>query len=113
MTNRSKTLYTGVTNDLMKRVYQHQHHFVPGFTSKYKIDRLIYYETTTDIHEALKREKQIKGWLRSKKITLIESVNPEWTDLRAMHGINFSVILKPEGLKDLRFFGLRPQNDKS
>jgi len=83
MTNRSKTLYTGVTNDLRKRLYQHKNKLVPGFTSKYNITRLVYYEVTQDVESAIAREKQIKGWLRSKKIALVESVNPNWDDLSA------------------------------
>jgi putative endonuclease len=83
MTNRSCTLYTGVTNDLQRRVYEHKHKLVPGFTSKYNINRLVYYEATRDIRAAIAREKQIKGWLRAKKIALIESVNPKWEDLSA------------------------------
>jgi putative endonuclease len=87
MTNVSRTLYTGVTGNLERRVYEHKHKLVPGFTSKYNITRLAYYETTTDVRSALEREKQIKGWLRSKKIALIESVNPKWEDLSAAwHG---------------------------
>ena len=81
MTNKSKTLYTRVTNDLERRVYEHKHKFVGGFTSRYNITKLVYYEETNDVHEALLREKQIKGWLRSKKIALIETENPEWKDL--------------------------------
>jgi putative endonuclease len=81
MTNRSKTLYTGVTNDLRLRVYQHKKKIVPGFTAKYRIDKLVYYEVGNDIYQVIRREKQIKGWLRAKKIDLIESVNPEWKDL--------------------------------
>jgi putative endonuclease len=81
MTNKSKTLYTGVTNNLQQRVFQHKAKLVPSFTAKYNINKLIYYETTGDINSAIAREKQIKGWLRSKKIDLIESVNPEWSDL--------------------------------
>ena len=81
MTNRSKTLYTGVTNNLERRVYEHKNKLVPGFTSKYNITKLVYYEETNDVQEALVREKQIKGWLRSKKMALIESENPEWKDL--------------------------------
>ncbi len=81
MTNRSRTLYVGVTNDLGRRVYEHKHKLVPGFTSKYNMTQLIYYETTCDVKAALAREKQIKGWLRSKKIALIESANPSWSDL--------------------------------
>lgn len=81
MTNRSKTLYTGVTNDLIRRVYEHKNKMVEGFTKKYNISKLVYFEETNDIQSAITREKHIKGWLRSKKITLIESVNPEWNDL--------------------------------
>ena len=81
MTNRSKTLYTGVTNDLIRRVYEHKNKMVEGFTKKYNITRLLYFEETSDVQAAIEREKQIKGWLRSKKIGLIESVNPKWEDL--------------------------------
>jgi len=81
MTNRSKTLYIGVTNDLERRVYEHKHQLIDGFTSKYKIRFLVHYEITTDIREAIAREKQLKGWLRARKIALIESVNPAWEDL--------------------------------
>ena len=81
MTNKSRTLYTGVTNDLMRRVYEHKNKLVKGFTSKYKIQFLVYYESTSDIHVAIAREKQIKGWLRKKKIALIDSINPTWKDL--------------------------------
>ena len=83
MTNRSKTLYTGVTNNLERRVYEHKQKLVPGFTSTYNITLLVYFEMTTDVKVALSREKQIKGWLRSKKISLIETANPEWNDLSA------------------------------
>jgi len=81
MTNKSRTLYTGVTNDLMRRVHEHKNKLVKGFTSKYNIQYLVFYESTTDIHAALTREKQIKGWLRVKKIALIDSMNPTWKDL--------------------------------
>ena len=81
MTNKSRTLYTGVTNDLMRRVHEHKNKLVKGFTSKYNIQYLVFYESTTDVHAALAREKQIKGWLRSKKIALIDSMNPTWKDL--------------------------------
>ncbi len=81
MTNKSRTLYTGVTNSLMRRVDEHKKKLIPGFTSKYNIRFLVYYEATSSIHVALEREKQIKGWLRAKKIALINSTNPEWKDL--------------------------------
>ncbi len=76
MTNPARTLYTGVTNDLQRRVYEHKHKCVPGFTQKYDLTILAYYETSTDVRAAIEREKQIKGWLRAKKIALIESINP-------------------------------------
>jgi putative endonuclease len=81
MTNKSGTLYTGVTNNLMRRVFEHKHHLIEGFTRKYNITRLIYYEVTDDVRLAIRREKQIKGWVREKKIALIDSMNPEWKDL--------------------------------
>ena len=81
MTNRSRTLYTGVTNDLERRVYEHKSGLVPGFTSRYNITVLVYYESFSDINEAIAREKQIKGWLRARKVALVESMNPEWRDL--------------------------------
>ena len=81
MTSPSGTLYTGMTNDLKRRVYQHKHKLIPGFTAKYDVTRLVYYEETNDVKSAISREKQIKGWLRRKKIALIESQNPKWQDL--------------------------------
>jgi putative endonuclease len=81
MTNKSRTLYTGVTNNLERRVYEHKHKLIPGFTSKYNITKLVYYEAGDDIYVAIAREKQIKGWLRAKKIILIESMNLDWIDL--------------------------------
>ena len=81
MANRSRTLYTGVTNDLHRRVYEHKHRLVPGFTQRYNITQLVYYEETPDVKSATARERQIKGWLRSKKVALIEATNPQWRDL--------------------------------
>lgn len=81
MTNISRTLYTGVTNNLHRRVYEHKQKLIKGFTSKYNITKLVYYEEYNDINDAIRREKQIKGWSRKKKIELIESFNPEWKDL--------------------------------
>lgn len=81
MTNKSRTLYTGVTNDLMRRVLEHKNKLVEGFTTRYNIQYLVYYESTSNVYAALEREKQIKGWLRKKKIALIDSINPEWKDL--------------------------------
>jgi len=81
MTNRSGTLYVGLTNNLIRRVHQHKNKLVKGFTEKYNIDTLVYYEAFTDITSAIAREKTIKGWLRRKKIELIETANPKWIDL--------------------------------
>jgi putative endonuclease len=81
MTNRSKTLYTGVANSLIRRVREHKLGIGSGFTAKYKLDRLVYFERFDDIRNAIEREKQIKSWLRIKKIALIVSINPEWRDL--------------------------------
>ena len=81
ITNHSSTLYTGVTNDLRRRMYEHKQKLVPGFTQKYNITRLAFYEETPDVEAALAREKLIKGWLRAKKIALLEPLNPEWRAL--------------------------------
>jgi putative endonuclease len=79
--NYTQTFYVGVTNNLERRVYEHKMKLVPGFTSRYGIDTLVYYEFIEDVISAISREKQIKGWLRIKKIELIESMNPNWRDL--------------------------------
>jgi len=81
MTNNYATLYTGVTNNLERRVYEHKHKLVPGFTKKYNLTRLVWYEAGNDIWAAIAREKQIKGWVRARKVALIESMNPDWEDL--------------------------------
>jgi putative endonuclease len=81
MASRSRVIYTGVTGNLERRVYEHKNKLVEGFTKKYNVNQLVYFEETNDVNVALNREKQIKGWLRSKKIALIESINPTWKDL--------------------------------
>jgi putative endonuclease len=81
MANRSRTRYTGFTNNLPKRVDEHKHMLCDGFTRRDLIDRLVYYEATIDVEAAIRREEQIKGWVRRRKDVLIESVNPEWRDL--------------------------------
>jgi putative endonuclease len=83
LSNVSKTLYTGMTRDLYRRVWQHRMKQIVGFTHKYNITMLVYYEETSDVNIAIHREKQIKGWRRQKKVGLIESMNPEWLDLSA------------------------------
>jgi putative endonuclease len=75
------TLYIGVTNDLVRRVWEHKNNVVPGFTRKYQVHRLVYFECFEEMYEAISREKQLKAGSRRKKIALIESVNPEWKDL--------------------------------
>ena len=81
MTNNSKSLYIGVTNDLLRRVYEHKNKLVEGFTKKYNITKLVYYEIANDVDSAIKREKQLKNWHRQWKINLIESQNKDWKDL--------------------------------
>jgi putative endonuclease len=81
MTNKSGTLYVGVTNDLERRVWEHKLGTVEGFTKRYRLTRLVYYESSGDVEAAISREKQIKGWLRRRKFELIQSMNPRWEDL--------------------------------
>jgi putative endonuclease len=81
LANKGRMLYTGITNDLERRVWEHKNHLAAAYTKRYGISRLVYFESTTDVLSAINREKQIKGWLRKKKITLIESINPDWQDL--------------------------------
>ena len=71
----------GVTNDLERRLYEHREKLVEGFTRRYNVTRLVYFEASDDISSAIAREKQLKGWLRARKVALIESVNPDWHDL--------------------------------
>ena len=78
---RNGTLYIGLTNNLVKRVYEHKHGMVEGFTEKYNVDKLVYYEETNDVNSAISRDKQMKKWKRNWKISLIERTNPEWRDL--------------------------------
>lgn len=78
---RHGTLYIGVTSDLLERIYQHKQKFVKGFTKRYKVDKLVYFETHEDMESAIKREKQLKAWNRQWKIELIEKNNPHWRDL--------------------------------
>ena len=82
MTNRNNTvIYTGVTNDLKRRVYEHKEKSIDGFTKKYNINKLVYFEITNDVYSAIQREKQIKAGSRKKKIDLINTKNNEWKDL--------------------------------
>ena len=84
LTNTANTvLYIGVTNDLARRVYEHKNGMLEGFTKKYNVHKLVYFEQTTDIYSAITREKQLKKWSRAKKESLINSKNPDWCDLSA------------------------------
>jgi len=81
MSNHSRTLYTGFTSNLISRVWKHKNRVYDGFTKKYNIRQLVYYETTTDGLAAIEREKEIKKWRRSKRVALIKRLNPTWRDL--------------------------------
>jgi putative endonuclease len=85
MASASGVLYIGVTNDLERRVFEHKNKRVPGFSARYNIQKLVYFETFGDVRAAIAREKQLKGWLRSRKVALIESTNPQWKDLSPPH----------------------------
>ena len=80
-TKNNTALYIGITNDLRRRMFEHKSETIPGFTQKYHVHKLVYYETTSDPSVAIAREKQLKGWRRDKKIALIETKNPDWSDL--------------------------------
>ncbi|MBL7070949.1 MAG: GIY-YIG nuclease family protein [Candidatus Omnitrophica bacterium] len=82
MTNKRNTvIYTGISSDLQKRIYEHKHKLLGGFTKRYNVDKLVYYEVFDDINDAIEREKQIKAGSRKKKIQLIKSINPDFIDL--------------------------------
>ncbi|MGA7676913.1 MAG: GIY-YIG nuclease family protein [Dehalococcoidia bacterium] len=81
MASRSRTLYVGVTNDLVQRVFEHKNKLIEGFTKRYNVTNLVYYDIVNDVQAAIQREKQVKGWLRKKKIAIIKTMNPEWKDL--------------------------------
>ena len=91
MTNwNHRVIYVGVTNDLARRIYEHQNKLVKGFTEKYNVNKLVYYEQTNDVFTALTREKEIKKWRRQKKDALMQSANPKWQDL-SEDGKDFSL----------------------
>ena len=82
LTNKSnRVMYIGVTNDLARRLFEHKNDCADGFTKRYHVHKLVYYETTSDVMSALEREKDLKGWRREKKNALVETMNPEWKDL--------------------------------
>ena len=77
----SGVLYIGVTNSLMRRVWEHKQKLIPGFTAQYNVNKLVHYETYDNVRAAIQREKQLKRWSRAKKVSLIEKKNPKWLDL--------------------------------
>ncbi len=82
LTNKSnRVMYIGVTNNLERRLYEHKQELVEGFTKRYHVHKLVYYEQTSDVRSAIQREKELKGWLRTKKNALVETMNPTWRDL--------------------------------
>ena len=86
LSNASKTLYVGFTSDLGRRVYEHKQKAKPGFSARYNVGRLVYFEETGNPRAAIAREKEIKGWTRARKIALVESMNPKWRDLSEDEG---------------------------
>ncbi len=96
------TLYIGVTNDLERRLREHKTKVIEGFTSRYHADVLVYFEETTDVHAAIAREKQMKGWTRAKKVALIESANAQWSDLSEGWS---QPALPPDSFAEMRFGG--------
>ena len=87
LTNKSgRVMYMGVTSNLERRIYEHKQELVDGFTKKYHVHKLVYYEQTSDIRSAIQREKELKGWLRAKKNALVETMNPTWRDLSKVWG---------------------------
>ncbi len=81
MSNKSRMLYVGVTNNIERRILEHKMKLIPGFTSRYNLTQLVYCESTNSVISAIEREKEIKGWVRRKKTALVNSLNPEWKDL--------------------------------
>jgi putative endonuclease len=98
----SGVLYVGVTNDLARRVYEHKHKLIKGFTSKYNVTRLVYFEHTPDVRAAIAREKQIKGYRREKKVALIEAVNRDWKDLSEAWASDSTATTRPQRDSSLR-----------
>ncbi len=109
MASLSGTLYAGITNNVRERAQQHKEGTGSEFTRKYKVDRLVYYEPFQYVGNAIAREKEIKGWRRSKKVALIESINPSWRDLSRDFGKEF----QPEHLRDHRGPSATPRDDNA
>jgi putative endonuclease len=89
-TSIQRTLYVGMTNDLPRRIHQHKTGAIPGFTVRYRVNRLVHFEAFTDVRDAKAREHQLKGWVRRKKVALIEGENPEWEDVADRIGLSLT-----------------------
>ncbi len=113
MASRSRTLYTGVTNRIYRRAMQHKKGEIEGFTKKYHINRLVYYEIFKYVTSAIAREKQIKAWTRAKRLALIESTNPTWQDLAEGWGEKLQIPHYVRDDKGLRVEGAREHADES
>ena len=90
LASRSRVLYIGVTNDLVRRVNEHRQSLIPGFTQKYRVTRLVHFEQFLDVRDAIAREKQLKGWVRARKLKLVEARNPTWEDLSSHLSSSFT-----------------------
>jgi len=100
MGSLSGTLYIGMTSNLHKRVFEHKSHRIEGFTDKYGVERMLYWESFDELSKAINREKQLKGWRRSKKVALIESLNPHWVDFAREWYPWMKPMTKQEGSRD-------------
>ena len=99
LANKAGVLYTGVTNDLERRIAEHKSHLIRGFTERYRIEKLVYFEEYEYADLAIAREKQIKGWLRGKKLALVESINRDWNDLAAVSEPSNSLPVRDSSLR--------------
>ncbi|HEV2113110.1 MAG TPA: GIY-YIG nuclease family protein [Terriglobales bacterium] len=98
MASVSGTLYSGMTNDIQKRVFQHKNKLIEGFSARYGCNRLVYFESFDDVRKAIDREKEVKGWSRKKRIALIESMNPRWEDLAL--NWNYPILMQNESIAE-------------
>jgi putative endonuclease len=102
MSNKSRRLYIGVTNDVVTRFFQHRHKLIEGFTSRYNFDMLVYYEEYSQVLNAIAREKELKGWRREKKLALILGENPDWADLSLEWQDDPGWVLEPNAQRRLK-----------
>lgn len=111
ITNKSGTLYTGITNNLVRRIFEHKQKIIPGFTTKYNIDKLIFFQEFSNPNDAIAAEKKIKGWTRKKKIDLVKSINPDFKELSFWE--KSKNLLWVQDLNKSRDPSASPQDDKS